>query len=263
MSVRWAIWGLLSPSQVLAATAVTGGLLVLLGRKRVGQVLCIAGAIGLLLFGFLPGAHYLARPLEKRFLIPELPPKVTGIILLAGSERPAASDAFGEPQTGSHGSRYVTALRLAQRYPDAVLVYSGGPMVRAGTGPLGTQSAVAAEILRGVGVAPARLRFDTESRDTCAHAGNVQKLVVPRRGETWIVVSSAMHMPRVVACFRAAGWKDFLPYPTDHRVVTGAWDRGTFLLVRNLEVLDLAAHEWIGLAYYRAAGRTRELFPAP
>ncbi len=38
---------------------------------------------------------------------------------------------------------------------------------------------------------------------------------------------------------------------------------GSFQIADNLVLLDLAMHEWIGLAYYRLTGRTREFFPAP
>ena len=34
-------------------------------------------------------------------------------------------------------------------------------------------------------------------------------------------------------------------------------------LLENIEDLDLAAHEWLGLVYYRLRGYTDELFPAP
>jgi uncharacterized SAM-binding protein YcdF (DUF218 family) len=55
------------------------------------------------------------------------------------------------------------------------------------------------------------------------------------------------------------GW-EVVPYPTDFR-------RGPnplhFELVDNLADLDLAAHEWLGLVYYRLRGYTNELFPGP
>jgi uncharacterized SAM-binding protein YcdF (DUF218 family) len=66
-------------------------------------------------------------------------------------------------------------------------------------------------------------------------------------------------MPRSVACFRAAGW-EVTPYPADFSRGPGAFHFG---LVDNLHDLDVAAHEWVGLAYYRLMGYTKELFPAP
>lgn len=263
MSVRWALWGIFSPAQLFPVAVIAGGALLLAGRQRGGRWLIVFGALGLLGFGLLPGADFLARPLEQRFPAADLPADVTGIILLAGSERPGASSAFGQPQTGSHGSRYIAALRLASRYPGAMLVFSGGPMESAGEPELSRPSGVAARILHDIGIAPSRLRFDTSSTDSCAHAGNVRALVRPAPGESWIVVTSAMHMPRVIACFRAAGWPDVLPYPTDYRAVPGRRSVETVQVSRNLEILNVAAHEWIGLVFYRLSGRTREVFPGP
>lgn len=263
MSVRWTLWGVVSPAQLVPVAVIAGSALLLARRKRAGRWLLACGALGLLGFGLLPGAYYLARPLEQRYPAADLPDDVTGIILLAGSERPGASSAFGQPQTGTHGSRYIAALRLASRYPGALLVFTGGPLESAGEPALSRPSGVAARILRDVGIAPSRLRFDTSSRDTCAHAGNVRAMVQPAPGQRWVVVTSAMHMPRVMACFRAVGWADVVPYPTDYRAVPGRWGVETFQVARNLEMLDLAAHEWTGLVFYRLTGRTREVLPGP
>lgn len=272
MSFRWLIWGLASPSQLLLATTMAGTLLVLAtsGRAgppsrwlRIGRRLTLVGGIGLLLFGLLPVSHYLAHALEARFPVPSLPGKVDGIILLAGSERPAVSQEYGEPQIGSHGSRYITALRLAFRHPSAQLVFTGGAREEPGKGPLETQAAVAAAILGQVGLDSARIVFDEQSRDTCDHPRNVRALVQPRPGETWVVVTSAMHMPRTVACFRAAGWGDVIPYPTDFKVVLEGLDNSDLQVADNLALLDAALHEWIGLVFYRLSGRTQELLPAP
>ena len=271
MSFRWLIWSLASPSQLLLAITMLGTLLVLVtsGRAgpptrwaRVGKTLTLTGGVGLLLFGLLPTSHYLTYALESRFPRPELPREVTGIILLSGAERPAASDAYDEPQLGSHASRYVAALRLADAYPQAQFVYSGGSRAEEGKGPLGTQSAVAAEILGTIGPDPARVTFESESRDSCDHPRNVRALVQPKPGETWIVVTSAIHMPRVMACFRAAGWPEVVPYPTDFKVALAGVDASDFFVADNLQLLDEATHEWVGLLYYRLSGRTRELLPA-
>jgi uncharacterized SAM-binding protein YcdF (DUF218 family) len=269
---RWLVWAWVAPAQLLLLATLVGGLLLAIapGRLgpptravRIGRRLVTLTAVGLLLLGFLPTSHYLALPLATRFPVPRLPADVAGIILLAGSERQWLSDAYGEPQTGPHGSRYLTALRLAQRHPDARVVFTGGPRQVDWAGPLGTQTATAEAILGSVGLDPARLAVDDRSLDTCDHPGNVRAMVQPRPGETWVVVTSAMHMPRTVACFRAAGWPDVIPYPTDHQVSAVDWDASDFRIVRNLGLLDDAAHEWFGLAYYRLTGRIAELFPAP
>jgi uncharacterized SAM-binding protein YcdF (DUF218 family) len=270
MSFRWLIWSLASPSQLLLAITMVGTLVVLFTSgtagpptrwARIGRRLTLTGGIGLLLFGLLPTSHYLAHALESRIPIAgQLPGDVAGIILLSGAERPAASAAYGEPQLGTHATRYIAVLRLAERYPKARFVYTGGSRTDPNKGPLGTQSAVAVEILGSVGLDPARVIYESESRDSCDHPRNVRKLVEPQPGENWVVVTSAMHMPRVMACFEAAGWGDVIPHPTDFKVSPG-WGAGTFQVADNLALLDAAAHEWVGLVYYRLSGRTRDLLP--
>jgi uncharacterized SAM-binding protein YcdF (DUF218 family) len=261
VSVRWLIWSLLSPSQILLGLSIAGGLLLAFGRAKWGKRLCVGGAIGLLLFGFLPTSHYLASALETRFPQPQLPNQITGIVLLSGAERPASTEAFGEPQFSSAAGRYTTTLRLAARFPDARIVFTGGPEKDRGTGELG-QTGVAKSLLASVGIDPARVTYEEASTDTCDNASNTKALVQPKPGETWVVVTSAMHMPRTMACFRAAGW-EVIPQPANYQVVLGGVDAGTFQIADNLTLLDTALHEWVGLVFYRLVGRTRELFPAP
>lgn len=68
-------------------------------------------------------------------------------------------------------------------------------------------------------------------------------------------------MPRAVGCFRKVGF-DVLPYPVDYHTGVGSEYFGTSL-EQGLESLDLAWHEWLGLAYYRLLGRSDIFFPAP
>lgn len=258
--MRWLLWSLLSPSQVLLGTVILGALLLAVGRGRPGRLLCIAGGATIFLCGFLPLSHYVAYPLESRFPQPTLPPRVTGIVLLAGAERPAASEYHGEPQLNFRASRYATTLRLAASYPQARVVFTGGPSVNARTGRL-EQTGVARELLASFGVDPARLVFEEASGDTCESAANTRALLQPRPGDTWVVVTSAMHVPRTVACFRAVGW-EVIAQPADYQVVPGAPNAGSFRIADNLALLDAALHEWVGLLYYRLAGRTQEFLPS-
>lgn len=263
MSLRWMVWSVASPSQVLSLAIVLGAALLALGRVRSGRAMAVAGGAGLLIFGVLPTSHYLAAALESRFPQPRLPAHVTGIILLAGSERPTPSQAHGEPQVGVRGGRHLTTQRLSRAHPEARVFFTGGPRSAPGKGPLETQAAVAAALFDDAGIAPSRVTFDEQSPDTCASPSNVLRLAGPRPGESWIVVTSAIHMPRTIACFRAAGWADIVAQPADYRVTLGPWNTSTFQVAENLAILDDAAHEWLGLAYYRLTGRTQEFFPGP
>jgi uncharacterized SAM-binding protein YcdF (DUF218 family) len=260
VNLRWSLWSLLSPSQVLLGAVILGAVLLALGRIRPGRLLCVAGGTGIVLFGLLPLSHYLAVPLEARFAQPELPSQIAGVVLLAGAERPAATEAHGEPQLNFRASRYTATLRLAERYPAARVVFTGGPAVDPGTGRL-EQTGVAKELFATTGVDPARVSFEERSGDTCESAANTRALVQPRAGETWVVVTSAMHVPRAVACFRAVGW-DVVAQPADYQVVPGGLNLGSFRIADNLALLDAALHEWLGLLYYRLTGRTDELFPS-
>ncbi len=262
MSWRWVVWSLLSPSQVLLGITIAGGLLLAFGRVRMGRAFSIVGGAGLLVFGLLPTAHYLALALETRFPQPDLPASITGIVLLSGAERPRASDVYGEPQLNFAAGRYTTALRLTTRFPHARLFFTGGPPFDPETGRLG-QTSVARTLLTSVGIDPARLTFEEGSADTCDNAENSRAAVRPEPGETWVLVTSAIHMPRTMACFRAAGWGEIVPQPADYHSLRPEWGVGAFQIAVNLALLDIALHEWVGLAYYRLTGRTREFFPAP
>lgn len=259
--MRWQLWNALGPSQLLAYALILGAALLATGRVRFGRTLCIAGASGLLLFGVLPLSYYLLAPLQQRFPAQPLPPRIAGIVLMAGAERGSATEAYGEPQLNEHGSRYVTALRLATAHPQARVAFVGGPLRDVAKDEL-AQTGVARALLPALGLDPARLVFELRSTDTCDSAVNARALLHPAPGDTWVVVTSAFHLPRTMACFRAAGFA-VLAQPADFQGVTLPWRSGSFRVVENLRVLDLALHEWVGLAYYRITGRTGELFPAP
>lgn len=265
MTFRWFLWSLISPSQLLLFALALGAVLLFIGRDRIARALLLMGGLGLIVFGLLPTSLWLANRLETRFPArPTLPAEVTGIIVMAGAEKGASSQAYGQPQVGSAGGRYLTLLALAHRFPDARIVFTGDARREPGLGPLETQAAVAERIFADVGIDPARITWEDGSSDTCESGANTFALLQPKPGETWVLVSSALHMPRVVACFRSGGWtRQFVPYPADYRTTWGDFDTGSIQIAWNLDLFDEAAHEWLGLAFYRLTGRTQEWLPAP
>jgi uncharacterized SAM-binding protein YcdF (DUF218 family) len=243
------IWLLLKPSNLLVYTAVLG---LVLSRRALGRRLLAGAALLLVVLGLLPTAWLLMAQLERRFPVPADPGRVDGIIVLAGAEAARLSALYGRPLVNEDASRLTTFLLLARRFPEARLVHSGDTVPA-------SQSAVAQELLLGAGISPERIVFETRSRDTCESPRATRELVKADSTQRWLLVTSAYHMPRAVACYRAAGW-EVTPYPTAFRRGSAPF---SFDLVRNLDDLDHAAHEWVGLLYYRIRGFTNELFPGP
>ena len=56
--------------------------------------------------------------------------------------------------------------------------------------------------LEKFGLDPARVVFEDRSRNTHENAVLTRELVRPAAGETWILITSAFHMPRAVGAFR-------------------------------------------------------------
>ena len=157
--------------------------------------------------------------------------------------------------------RITVAAELARRYPRARIVFSGG--TNALIFDAGAEAAFAVRQLEALGVAHERITAEEQSRNTIENAVFSRLLANPKPGERWLLVTSAYHMPRAMAVFRAAGFA-VEAYPVDWRT-RGPADvlRPFGSLGDGLRETDAAAHEWIGLLAYRLAGKTSELFPGP
>jgi uncharacterized SAM-binding protein YcdF (DUF218 family) len=155
--------------------------------------------------------------------------------------------------------RYAAMVMLARRYPTARLVFSGGSGEL--LHPDAPEDRTARQLLAQLGLDPARVTFEHESRNTWENMVDSKRLVQPLPGERWILVTAAMHMPRSVGVARAVGWP-VIAWATDYETP----DAVSILHGRvgdGLDIIDAAVKEWIGLAAYRATGRTASLFPAP
>jgi len=144
---------------------------------------------------------------------------------------------------------------LAHQFPEARLAHVGAGSTYRET----SQSDVARHIILGAGIDSSRIVFENKSQNTCEGARLAFQSLNPEPDEDWLLVTSAYHMPRAIACFRATDW-EVVPYPTDYNYHTGFQ---VHLFTENLANIDLAVHEWIGLIYYRILGRTNEIFPTP
>ncbi len=141
-------------------------------------------------------------------------------------------------------------------------------MFSGGSGRLFNQEQTEADamplVMRAIGLDPGRVILEGKSRTTHENATFTRDLVKARPGETWVLVTSAYHMPRAVGCFREAGFP-VIPYPVDYQTLPegGRWFDKPIGFDSGFESLTTAVREFIGLAAYRMAGYTDALFPRP
>ena len=252
-------WWIARPSVLLIVILGIGTLWSLARpRHRWARGLAATAALVLLAIILLPIDSWLLRPLENRFPQVETRPEhVDGVIVLGGAVDPDLTAIHGIPSLNDAAERFTTFVLLARLYPDAKLVFAGGsPSIFPGA----PREADTAKILLGdLGLDTSRIVFDRDSRDTWENVANSKRLVDPKPGETWLVVTSAFHMPRSVGIFRRQGWP-VVPWPVAFKA--GVEEPLSTPGLR-LQRLDTALHEWVGLVAYWLDGRTSALFPGP
>jgi uncharacterized SAM-binding protein YcdF (DUF218 family) len=250
---------LTDPSVVLPVLLALGTLLLWTRWRRAGRGI-LAVTTGFILFvSVLPVGKFAISILENRFpVMHALPAEVTGIISLGGMINPYITAQRKQPALGSGAERMTALIVLARRYPAARLVFTGG------SGSIfrsDVREADAARLFFGeMGLDPGRIRFERESRNTFDNAVFTREMMAPKPGERWVLITSAMHMPRSVGTFRKAGWSP-IPYPVDFNTEWPYRFRPGLHLTSGVNSFSLALHEWMGLVIYRILGRSDALFP--
>ena len=255
------LWILTSPANLLLGLAACGLVAGLRGR-RWGLRVASGSVLLLIAVGFSPVGALLLRPLEDRFPQPALAGDApSGIIVLGGPIDQVVGAARGQVTVVDAATRLTAGVALARRFPDAKLVYTGGS--NALIEDIGAEAEDARRLWIDLGVDPGRIAIEDRSRNTDENARFTRDVLKPLAGQTFLLVTSAYHMPRSVGLFRMAGIA-VVPYPVDYRT-TGTWrdlmPHGD--AVMGIRQLNVATREWIGLLAYWLSARIAEPFPGP
>lgn len=251
----------LAPSNLVIGLAALGMAAMFLRLRRIAAALVASAALLGMLAGWSPLGPAAVAALENRFPTPPLPAEITGMVLLGGAIDTHVTADHDAIALTDGGERYTVMATLARRYPQARLFLSGGSG-HGSDGPYLTESAAGKRLLTEIGVPPERIEMEERSQTTCENARESVAALQPKPEQTWLLITSAIHMPRAVACFRAAGFA-VLPYPVDYNTRPRDLVRPVVTASQGLAMADAAAHEWLGLLVYRLTGKTASFFPAP
>lgn len=254
------IWMIISPDSLLLILILLSFGLLLMGKERIGTKLLGFVCAVLLIIALLPLHNLLLYPLETRFATnPQLPETIGGIIVLGGAEDPYLSSLWNQVELGPAAERNLAFIALARQYPEAKLVFTGG------SGTLTKQSYkdadVAERLFRELGLDVTRVTFERNSRNTHENAEFTKRLIQPESGESWILITTAWHMPRSVGAFCKQQWP-VIPYPVDHVTAPGNLISMNLALAEHLKRLKIGVKEWVGLFVYSLTGKTTAVLPS-
>jgi len=243
-------WFLCAPSHIAVWLILAAALLLYRKRPRWARRCAIAAGAVLILLGFTPVSVWLMHPVENAYPRGLLPRHIDGILILGGGTEGEIYASRGVTNADQGLTRLVAAYELARQHPEARVVFSGGPF------PISdpeSEARAARNILIGLGLEPERIVLEARSLNTWQNFTYTRALVKPKDGETWVLITSAFHMPRAMAIASKVKWK-MIPWPADYMTATGShYEYRDF--TTNLQRADLAVHEGIGLLAYRLSGK--------
>jgi uncharacterized SAM-binding protein YcdF (DUF218 family) len=198
-------------------------------------------------------ARALIGALEREMPAPMPPRDVQAIVVLSGWMRPGPDSRreLGEDSL----LRTLHAAALYRELGPRLVVATGGPSRGAPGG--GSIAAQMSQLLVALGVPRRDILVEGESRTTFENALLTRRLLEPRGIVRILLVTDGMHLPRAVRAFRTQG---FQVVPAGCGYVT-SWTpplREMILPSANAAVgVQRAAHEWVGLLWYRLRGYIR------
>lgn len=255
-------WNMVQP---LSLVFLLGGLSLVLIGMRVVRTAAAALSLALLILFltlYTTLGSVLLQTLEARFPRPASDPaQLSCMIVLGGAFETEVTTTRRGMDLNQAADRFVEALRLAIRYPQAKILVSGGDGSLSGA--YEGDAAASIRFFEAFGIPRDRLIVETTSRNTDENAQNSSDLLASSGLGQCLLITSAFHMPRSVGLFRKAG-VDVAPWPVDYRTAGNLSFALDFTQpTLNAQQMSTAVREWVGLAAYRALGRIDEIYPAP
>lgn len=237
---------LLSPLNLSLCFLTTSFILLISKRQKLGLLALSVGVFILMCCGYGFEAKEKIQSLENQYLplteseLDNLELQNIRFVVVLGSghvsdERLPANSQVG----GTSLFRLVEGMRVHKRMKDSLLVLCGGVVYDPTP-----HAVVVGKVALQLGVPEERLVIKAEPRDTMQEAEVVRQLV---GNQKFILVTSALHMPRAIELFREKGMFP-IPSTTDfiikkHKVRPPS---GLLPSTRNLDLSKRLIYEWIG-----------------
>jgi uncharacterized SAM-binding protein YcdF (DUF218 family) len=220
------------------------------GRAR---ILCLVVWVFGWFFSTSFGSGIFMRALESRYpvLAVENLQRADAVVMLGGMID-ANTLRGGRPEFHDAVDRLSASLEiLYQKKADYLLISGGsGLMLQGGL----REGEVLRAFLVKQGMSPDKILADSLSRNTHENAIESSKIIAARKFKRVILVTSAFHMPRSVACFRKVG-QEVVPYPVDFKAADhSSFPESFFPSAQGIGDFSTAVREIVGLLAYKVKG---------
>lgn len=181
------------------------------------------------------------------------PPDIATVVVLGGGILPPRGQRTEAVLAPASIYRCLHAAELYAQGKPCLIIVAGG---KVSDFPGGDTADLMRALLLRLGVKDEHILAAHDSRTTYEDVTQACALLQGRGAGNPVVVTDACHIPRAVRCFRKAGF-EAVPAGCNHLApalsCTSAYD---FLpQVNGLALVDTAAHEWLGTAWYFLQGR--------
>ncbi len=225
------------------------GFLIIRKYHRLGRAFIISGFVLLYLLSIQPVSDLLMRPLERSF-----PPlrttavRANAIVVLSGGVKDLSWVGLKSEPSGTSLERLFAGVRLYKLF-HLPLVLSGGS-----GDPTNLEMSEAdalGRIAMSLGVPRKDIVVERKSRNTIESAKALKKNF---RGKRIILVTSAFHMKRASAMFKAQGL-DIIPAPAGYTSEQRGFSLFTLIpTADHLCTTATALHEYLSFLWYKGRG---------
>lgn len=174
------------------------------------------------------------------------------IVVLGGGANPRPSKASNVQLYSESLSRLIEGIVLAEKFPQAKLLVSGGSC-----GPSCNEALLMADTAQRLGIDPARIVLDKESQNTRQQAKRLQAML---GNQAFVLISSAYHLRRSLMWFHHYGMHPKV-VASNYLSITKASQTSHRLMprARNLLLSSVFLHEAFGMLEVQLVKRFSDL----
>lgn len=216
-------------------------------KQKIGKILVTIGVFIISILGYglsdniLKILEYQYPSYDQVNNDSESPPSF--VVVLAGGHVTDPNIPTTSQISSPSLTRLIEGIRIHRTIPDSRLILSGK-----GAGSV-TEAETMAKIALFLGTDQNQIILEKESDNTIEQAVQLRNIIGDKK---FILVTSAIHMPRSMELFRKQGMNP-IPAPTEHRISESQkwWSGEIFPSADGIIKAERAIHEYMGIAWLK------------